>query len=175
MRYGNTAITTSTDSIVWTAHYPSVFVFDGSYWIFLTHGYDSNTTYSTMSVAEGTTGTKTTARSISAANLKEIIDARGYTTNTGTVTSVAVKMNGTTKGTVTTSGTIDLGTVITDISGKVDNTTTVNGHPLSSNVSVTKSDVGLSNVTNDSQVKRSEMGVANGVAILDSTGKVPSS
>jgi len=38
----------------------------------------------------------------------------GYTTNTGTVTSVAVKMNGTVKGTVTTSGTIDLGTVITE-------------------------------------------------------------
>lgn len=37
----------------------------------------------------------------------------GYTSNTGTVTSVAVKMNGTVKGTITTSGTIDLGTVIT--------------------------------------------------------------
>ena len=45
----------------------------------------------------------------------------GFTKNTGTVTSVAVKMNGSTKGTVTGSGTIDLGTVITahqDISGK---------------------------------------------------------
>lgn len=40
---------------------------------------------------------------------------------------------------------------------------------------VTKSQVGLGNVTNDSQVKRSEMGVANGVATLDTTGKVPSS
>lgn len=43
---------------------------------------------------------------------------------TGTVTSVAVKMNGSVKGTVTSSGTIDLGTVITahqDISGKQDN------------------------------------------------------
>lgn len=42
---------------------------------------------------------------------------------TGTVTSVAVKMNGSVKGTVTSSGTIDLGTVITahqDISGKQD-------------------------------------------------------
>lgn len=39
----------------------------------------------------------------------------------------------------------------------------------------TKSEVGLSNVTNDAQVKRSEMGVADGVATLDSTGKVPSS
>ena len=47
----------------------------------------------------------------------------GYTSNTGTVTSVAVKMNGSVKGTITTSGTIDLGTVLTshqDISGKAD-------------------------------------------------------
>ena len=45
----------------------------------------------------------------------------GFTKNTGTVTSVSVKMNGATKGTVTSSGTIDLGTVLTshqDISGK---------------------------------------------------------
>ena len=41
--------------------------------------------------------------------------------------------------------------------------------------SVTKSQVGLGNVTNDSQVKRSEMGVASGVATLDTNGKVPSS
>lgn len=40
---------------------------------------------------------------------------------------------------------------------------------------VTKAQVGLGNVTNDAQVKRSEMGVANGVATLDTTGKVPSS
>jgi|GEM_PF-3045726 len=33
--------------------------------------------------------------------------------------------------------------------------------------------VGLGNVTNDAQVKRSEMGVANGVATLDSTGRIP--
>ena len=38
---------------------------------------------------------------------------------------------------------------------------------------VTKDQVGLSNVTNDAQVKRSEMGVANGVATLDEDGKVP--
>lgn len=50
----------------------------------------------------------------------------GFTKNKGTVTSVAVKMNGASKGTVTNSGTIDLGTVITahqDISGKLDKTT----------------------------------------------------
>ena len=61
-----------------------------------------------------------------------------------------------------------------DISGKVDTTTTVNGHALSGNVTVTKSDVSLGNVTNDAQVKRTEMGVANGVATLDANGKVPS-
>jgi hypothetical protein len=38
---------------------------------------------------------------------------------------------------------------------------------------VTKAQVGLSNVTNDAQVKRSEMGVANGVATLGSDSKVP--
>ena len=42
-------------------------------------------------------------------------------------------------------------------------------------VTLDKSDVGLGNVTNDSQVKRSEMGVANGVATLDANGKVPAS
>lgn len=40
---------------------------------------------------------------------------------------------------------------------------------------VTKAQVGLGNVTNDAQVKRSEMGVANGVATLDADGKVPAS
>ena len=38
---------------------------------------------------------------------------------------------------------------------------------------VTKAQVGLGNVTNDAQVKRSEMGVAGGVATLDSSGLVP--
>ena len=42
-------------------------------------------------------------------------------------------------------------------------------------VVISKTDVGLDNVTNDAQVKRSEMGVANGVATLDGQGKVPSS
>lgn len=41
--------------------------------------------------------------------------------------------------------------------------------------SVTKAQVGLSNVTNDAQVKRSEMGANDGVATLDANGKVPES
>lgn len=39
---------------------------------------------------------------------------------------------------------------------------------------VTKEQVGLSNVTNDAQVKRSEMGTASGVATLNEQGLVPS-
>lgn len=39
----------------------------------------------------------------------------------------------------------------------------------------TKSEIGLGDVTNNAQVKRSEMGVASGVATLDSNGQVPSS
>lgn len=39
--------------------------------------------------------------------------------------------------------------------------------------SLTNVDVGLGNVSNDAQVKRSEMGANNGVATLDDSGKVP--
>lgn len=39
--------------------------------------------------------------------------------------------------------------------------------------SVNKQSIGLNNVTNDAQVKRSEMGVANGVPTLDTNGKIP--
>lgn len=48
--------------------------------------------------------------------VSELTNDSGFTKNTGTVTSVAVKMNDETKGTVTSSGTIDLGTVLTDAS-----------------------------------------------------------
>ena len=40
--------------------------------------------------------------------VSELTNDSEFTTNKGTVTSVAVKMNGTTNGTVTSSGTIDL-------------------------------------------------------------------
>ncbi|WP_271814167.1 hypothetical protein [Clostridium beijerinckii] len=48
---------------------------------------------------------------------------------------------------------------------------TVYTHPSGTNPhGTTKTDIGLGNVTNDSQVKRSEMGIASGVATLDSAG-----
>lgn len=50
---------------------------------------------------------------------------------------------------------------------------TINGKKLNTNPTISKSDVGLSNVTNDAQVKRSEMGAAGGVATLGSDSKIP--
>ena len=88
MLYGTAAITTSTDSIVWAAGYPSWFRFDGSHWVFLGHGIE--TTYGTMSVSEGTTGTKTTARTVRADYLKQIIQGTKLTgLSTSTNSAVA--------------------------------------------------------------------------------------
>ena len=42
-------------------------------------------------------------------------------------------------------------------------------------VNITPANIGLGNLTNDAQVKRSEMGANGGVATLDTSGKVPSS
>lgn len=98
MRYNNANITTSTDSIVWTANVPSIFVYDGSYWQFLGHGLDNNTTYSTMSVSEGTTGTATNNRVMRADYLKQIIEGRLTTGISGydaTKTQTLKNVNGT--------------------------------------------------------------------------------
>ena len=70
MRYNNAAITTSTDSIVRPANIVTSFVFDWTYWQFIGHGLDSNTTYSNMSASEATTWTATSGRTISASVLK---------------------------------------------------------------------------------------------------------
>lgn len=61
--------------------------------------------------------------------------------------------------------------------GKVDDVKDVNGNSIVTNkvATLSKTAVGLGNVTNDAQVKRSEMGAASGVATLDTSGKVPSS
>lgn len=50
---------------------------------------------------------------------------------------------------------------------------TINGQKISTNPVLTKANLGLGNVTNDAQVKRSEMGVAGGVATLGIDSKVP--
>lgn len=75
---------------------------------------------------------------------------------------------------------VALKALIDTLEGKVDGNKTaidaytVNGKAISSNPVLVKADVGLDQVTNDAQVKRSEMGVASGVATLGADGKVPS-
>ena len=64
--------------------------------------------------------------------------------------------------------------IVEDTKEVIDNYT-VNGYKISENPVLNKTDIGLGNVTDDAQVKRSEMGVANGVATLDDNGKVPDS
>lgn len=91
-----------------------VCVFDGSGWIY----------YRTPSeILTEAGGAK--ASDIPAAVTESTVSGWGFTKNKGTVTSVAVKMNGETKGTVTSSGTIDLGTVITADGGTINKSKTV--------------------------------------------------
>lgn len=86
-------------------------------------------------------------------NVSAFTNDAGYLTQeqyTGTVTSVAVKMNGNTKGTVTSSGTIDLGTVITShqsLANYVPTTRKVNGKALSADVTLSAYDVSAASMS----------------------------
>lgn len=83
---------------------------------------------------------------IPAAVTESTVSGWGFTKNKGTVTSVSVKMNDASKGTVTSSGTIDLGTVLTDASAfatsaqgaKADNAMPKSGGTFTGNISVPK-------------------------------------
>lgn len=68
------------------------------------------------------------------------------------------------------------GTLKLTINGVVSDNISVTGlGNLAFKDNLTKEDIGLGNVTNDAQVKRSEIGVANGIATLNESGKIPSS
>ena len=73
--YGTTAAGTSTTTS-WYAGAVIPFVYDGTNWIMM--AWRNNTTYSSMSTAEADTGTATTGRVLTAANLKRIIVDRVY-------------------------------------------------------------------------------------------------
>ena len=62
------------------------------------------------------------------------------------------------------------------VSIKIEETSyTSSNNVITLSASTVKTDLKLNNVTNDKQVKRTEMGSANGVATLDANGKVPAS
>lgn len=91
-------------------------------------------------------GTLALTSQIPSAVTESTVSGWGFTKNKGTVTSVAVKMNGSEKGKVTSSGTIDLGTVLTNASAfatsaqgtKADNAMPKSGGTFTGNISLPK-------------------------------------
>ena len=79
--YNGASVTNATASVVWNGGHPSVFVFDGTHWNFVGAMYD------VMGVQEGITATDTTPRTLSAANIKGIVQG---TKLTGLTTSNAL-------------------------------------------------------------------------------------
>lgn len=68
--YNTAAVTTSNLNRAGYATRPQMYVYDGTYWIWMGMSAEGNTTYSVMSASELSTGTATTARTMSAANTK---------------------------------------------------------------------------------------------------------
>lgn len=78
--YFNTGvITTGSLNRAGYANRYTTYTYDGTNWVWVSWGTDDNTTYSAMSVSEGTTGTATTSRVMRADYLKQII--QGVTPN----------------------------------------------------------------------------------------------
>ena len=78
--YEGSAVTGPLDRKIWDSDYPSTFVYDGTNWIFMGNGaLDTDTTYDSMDVSEGTTGSATTQRTLTATNLKQIIQGTTLT------------------------------------------------------------------------------------------------
>lgn len=71
--YNNALYTGTSTTVCGYANAHLVYMYDGTNWVWVSHGADSNTTYSAMSVAEGQTGTATSSRSMRADYLKQII------------------------------------------------------------------------------------------------------
>ena len=81
VQYGTTAVEKINSTTGWQAGAVITLTYDGTSWV-RDQGYNTNTTYSTITQNEAWTGTATTARSISAANLKSILsnlDGSGLT------------------------------------------------------------------------------------------------
>ena len=71
--YGNVVYTSTSSTACGYANTHNIYMYNGSYWVWVGHGSDSNTTYSAMSVAEGKTATAASYRTMRADYLKQII------------------------------------------------------------------------------------------------------
>jgi hypothetical protein len=71
--FNNAVVTTGYLNRAGQSGRPAAYIYDGTNWVWISWSSDDNTTYSTMSVAEGQAGTATTARTVRADYLKQII------------------------------------------------------------------------------------------------------
>ena len=76
--YGTTATGTTAETNGWQAGAVLCLTYDGTSWV-RDQGYNTNTTYSAMSTSEAWTGTATTSRAMTAANLKSTLVNLGGT------------------------------------------------------------------------------------------------
>lgn len=68
--YNNAVLATTKSAYAGYANRYLHYVYDGTYWVFMGHSVDNNSTYSPMSDAEITAGTSTTARLMTPARLR---------------------------------------------------------------------------------------------------------
>lgn len=83
--YGNSNNPTGANATAFgRANYVNFYIYDGTNWVWAGSSSDNNTTYSAMSQNEATTGTATTARTISAKVLNDTIIDKGTYVKMGT-------------------------------------------------------------------------------------------
>jgi hypothetical protein len=98
--YGNGVYTGTSTTICGYANAHHIYMYDGTNWVWVGHGSDSNTTYSAMSVSEGKTATATSARTMRSDYLKQIIQYHAVPSGQGvpsggTAGQILAKVNGT--------------------------------------------------------------------------------
>ena len=86
LKYGVDTVNTTNDGYMLVAGRPSIFVFDGEYWVFAGQGF--RTVYNAMTVSNGISATGGTAQLVSPVNLKQIIQGT-------TLTGIDVSTSGT--------------------------------------------------------------------------------
>lgn len=90
VKYGDVPLTPTTVRYVLQASYPSMFIFDGNYWVFAGQGYRYVQSYTSLTVADGIAGTASTGRLVRADYLKQIIQGTTLTDIDTTTSSTVV-------------------------------------------------------------------------------------